>query len=65
MFGESVFTIAAFTDVICLAIWLITPKKSLTAGQNSELSASRQDKYLFETFIQNFIYNLVGLFCNT
>jgi hypothetical protein len=41
MFEESVFAIGAYTEATCLAIWLITPKKSLTAGQNSELSASR------------------------
>ena len=41
MFGESVLAIGTFTEATGLAFWLIRPKKSLTAGQNLELSASR------------------------
>ncbi len=41
MFGESVLVIGTVTEATGLAIWLITPKKSLTSGQNLELSASR------------------------
>lgn len=41
MFGGSALAVGTFTEATGLAIWIITPKKSLTAGQNLELSASR------------------------